>query len=220
VTESEWHKSVNTPAMIAAVRDKGSDRLWRLFAVACVRTVADRLNQPESGAALSIAERVADGTVSATEWREAREQAAAAAQRAGRAAWEAETDGQFHWGTEAYQAMCEAEALANAALECLAESVDLERIPQGLQLPDLLREVFGNPFHWRIADTTWQSWNSGVIWSLANSIYAESDFVRLPHLADALEEAGCTDAELLSHLRGPGPHVRGCWALDLILGKS
>jgi hypothetical protein len=42
----------------------------------------------------------------------------------------------------------------------------------------------------------------------------------LPILADALEDAGCANADLLGHLRGPGPHVRGCWALDLILGKS
>jgi hypothetical protein len=39
-------------------------------------------------------------------------------------------------------------------------------------------------------------------------------------LADALEEAGCTDAAILSHLRGPGPHVRGCWVVDLLLGKE
>ncbi len=43
---------------------------------------------------------------------------------------------------------------------------------------------------------------------------------RLPVLADALEDAGCADAELLGHLRGPGPHVRGCWAVDMIPGKS
>ena len=46
------------------------------------------------------------------------------------------------------------------------------------------------------------------------------DLVRLAVLADALEDAGCTDADLLGHLRGPGPHVRGCWAVDLILAKT
>jgi hypothetical protein len=54
---------------------------------------------------------------------------------------------------------------------------------------------------------------------LAASIYEQRAFDRLPVLADALEEAGCTDADILGHLRGPGPHVRGCWAVDLILGK-
>jgi hypothetical protein len=54
---------------------------------------------------------------------------------------------------------------------------------------------------------------------LAEASYEEQAFDRLPILADALEEAGCSDEALLGHLRGPGPHVKGCWALDLVLGK-
>ncbi len=56
--------------------------------------------------------------------------------------------------------------------------------------------------------------------ALARSIYDDRAFDRLPVLADALEDAGCTDAAILDHCRGPGPHVRGCWVVDLILGKS
>jgi hypothetical protein len=56
--------------------------------------------------------------------------------------------------------------------------------------------------------------------SRPRAIYADRAFDRLPLLADALEDAGCTDDELLGHLRAPGPHVRGCWAVDLVLGKS
>jgi hypothetical protein len=66
----------------------------------------------------------------------------------------------------------------------------------------------------------WLCWHGGTIPKLAQAIYDERAFDRLPVLADALEEAGCTDADLLGHLRGPGPHVRGCWALDLLLGKG
>jgi hypothetical protein len=55
---------------------------------------------------------------------------------------------------------------------------------------------------------------------LAQGIYDERAFERLPILADALEDAGCTDAAILVHCRGPGPHVRGCWVVDLILGKQ
>ena len=55
---------------------------------------------------------------------------------------------------------------------------------------------------------------------LAQGIYDDRAFDRLPVLADALEEAGCTNAEILAHCREPGPHVRGCWALDLLLGKE
>jgi hypothetical protein len=56
--------------------------------------------------------------------------------------------------------------------------------------------------------------------NLAEGIYEQRRFQDLPILADALEEAGYADAALLEHLRGPGPHVRGCWVVDLILGKE
>jgi len=66
----------------------------------------------------------------------------------------------------------------------------------------------------------WLSWSSGIISKLAQAIQADQAFERLPVLADALEEAGCTDAAILAHCRGPGPHVRGCWVVDLLLGKT
>jgi hypothetical protein len=93
---------------------------------------------------------------------------------------------------------------------------------------DLLREVFGNPFRPPpTIDPAWLTWNDGTVVRLAQSAYEERhlpagtlDNGRLAVLADALEEAGCTDADILGHLRGPGPHVRGCWPVDLCLGKS
>jgi hypothetical protein len=70
-------------------------------------------------------------------------------------------------------------------------------------------------------------WNHGTIPGLAGAIYDDRsvpggtlDNGRLAILADALEESGCTDAEVLAHLRGPGPHVRGCWALDALLWRE
>jgi hypothetical protein len=71
------------------------------------------------------------------------------------------------------------------------------------------------------------AWNGGTVVKLAQAAYEESDLpsgtldtTRLAILADALEEAGCADAEILGHLRGPRPHVLGCWAVDLIVGKQ
>ena len=64
------------------------------------------------------------------------------------------------------------------------------------------------------------SWLTSTVLTLAEGIYADRAFDRLPLLADALEEAGCADAEILRHCRKPGEHVRGCWLLDLLLGKS
>jgi hypothetical protein len=87
----------------------------------------------------------------------------------------------------------------------------------------LLREVFGNPFRRFTPDPTWLS---ATLVSLAEAAYADRplpdghlDSSRLPVLADALEDAGCNNAEILAHCRGPGPHVRGCWIVDLLLGN-
>ena len=85
------------------------------------------------------------------------------------------------------------------------------------QLIDLLHEVFGNPFSPARVDPAWLS--SDVV-ALARIAYDGPAFDHLPILADALEDAGCTDAAILDHCRGPGPHVRGCWVVDLLLGKQ
>jgi hypothetical protein len=71
-----------------------------------------------------------------------------------------------------------------------------------------------------LPEPSWLTWSGGTVLALARSIHAKKAYDRLPILADALEEAGCTEGDLLSHLRGPGSHVGGCWALDLLLGKS
>ncbi|AWM35790.1 hypothetical protein C1280_01280 [Gemmata obscuriglobus] len=81
----------------------------------------------------------------------------------------------------------------------------------------LIRCVFGNPFRPVTAEPGWLT--SDVV-ALATGIYAERAFDRLPILADALQDAGCSRDDVLNHLRGDGPHVLGCWALDLVLGKS
>jgi hypothetical protein len=85
---------------------------------------------------------------------------------------------------------------------------------------DIIRDIFGNPFRPVIIDSSWLTWNGGTIRQLAESIYTERAFDRIPILADALEDANCTDTAILYHLRGPGPHIRGCWVVDLLLGMS
>jgi hypothetical protein len=85
---------------------------------------------------------------------------------------------------------------------------------------DLLRCIFGNPFHLVSLDPGWLTWNGGTVAKLAQAIYEERRFQDLPVLADALEEAGCTNEGILVHCRRPGEHVRGCWVVDLLLGKE
>ena len=68
--------------------------------------------------------------------------------------------------------------------------------------------------------SSWLAWNDGAIRKMAQVIYDDRAFDRLPLLADALDDAGCTDAAILGHCRGGGEHVRGCWVVDLLLGKQ
>jgi hypothetical protein len=91
----------------------------------------------------------------------------------------------------------------------------------------LVREVFGIPFRPVAINPAWLTWNNGLVTRLAQAAYDErqlpSGFLEHAHLAvlaDALEEAGCDDPVILDHLRSPGPHVRGCLALDVVLGKA
>ena len=84
----------------------------------------------------------------------------------------------------------------------------------------VVRDVFGNPFRPARVDPAWLAWEGGTVRKLAEGVYQDQGFDRLPVLADALEEAGCAVRTLLDHCRGPGPHVRGCWAVDLILGRG
>jgi hypothetical protein len=93
--------------------------------------------------------------------------------------------------------------------------------------PWLCHCVFGNPFRPATVDPVWQLWNEGCVVQLAQTAYEDRELpsghldpTRLAILADALEDAGCSDPDLISHLRGPGPHVRGCWVVDLFLGKE
>ena len=80
--------------------------------------------------------------------------------------------------------------------------------------------LFGNPFRPAALDLAWLAWEGGTVAKLAQAIYDGRRFTKMPYLGDALEEAGCADAQILAHCRGPGPHVRGCWVLDLILGRE
>ena len=81
----------------------------------------------------------------------------------------------------------------------------------------LIRDIFGNPFRPVTLDPRWQS---STVLDLARTIYDERAFERLPILADALMDSGCDSDEVINHCRSEGPHVRGCWVVDLILAKG
>jgi hypothetical protein len=225
MTEEEWLSSVSPQKMIAAVTGKGSARLWRLFAVACARRVECFMRDKRSRIALEVAERYADGAATTADLATARYHAEGALHWARYEQWVDEVRANFTWDAgqaAAHEATCAAEA----ALQCVAEDIgntsggQATLIADALQLPDVIREVFGNPFRWPHIDPACLAWNDRQVVRLAEGIYDERAFDRMPILADALEEAGCTEAALLDHLRSPGPHVRGCFAVDLCLNKS
>ena len=109
-----------------------------------------------------------------------------------------------------------ADPSAQLAAAALAEGAAL-RVPERDLVCAVLRDIFGNPFRPVAFDPAWRTEHTAGI---ASKMYEERDFAGMPILADALEEAGCDNADILAHCRQPGPHVRGCWVVDLLLGKE
>lgn len=86
---------------------------------------------------------------------------------------------------------------------------------------DLLRCIFGPlPFRTIEIDPGWLKRNNGAVVRVAQKIYDKDEFDQMPILVEALEEASCTNVEILAHCRQSTEHVRGCWVLDLLLGKQ
>jgi hypothetical protein len=210
VTEAEWLAETDPLRLLGGLRGRAPDRKLRLFACAGCRRLWWLLRDPRSRTAVEVSERYADGLASSGEL-------VAAARGARQAADEAERARAAGWNA-ARSAAVTAER-PRAAAERVAGMAAFDA--------DLLRHVLGNPFRPPppLAPSV-LGWSGGTVKRLAEGAYEQRDMpagtfdpARLAVLADALEEAGCTDAGLLGHLRGPGTHVRGCWAVDLILGK-
>jgi hypothetical protein len=207
--EADW-LACDDPAVLAECAwEKVTDRKRRLFLCACCRRLWDQLPDPRSRAAVEAAERFADGLAGSAELRRAADGARAVG-RAGAA------PGDVSW------LAVEAANLGTSSFSLL-DAVRKRHPPpelEGVALTPLLRDLFGNPFRPVSVDPAWLAWEGGTARRLAEGVYQDQAFDRLPVLADALEEAGCADEQILGHCRGPGPHARGCWLLDLLLGKA
>ena len=84
----------------------------------------------------------------------------------------------------------------------------------------LLRDILGNPFRTISIDPVWLQGQGAAVSKIAQEIYDDRSFDRMPRLAIALNEAGCTNADIVVHCKNQGEHVRGCWVLDLLLGRA
>jgi hypothetical protein len=214
MTEFDWKRCNDPQKMLEWLRHSGNapERKLRLFACACCRGIWHRLSDKCSRRAVEVVERFADGQATPQTFRKWHWAAYEAYEVTGEAAYAVYAAGHRVADLAASDA---AEAAADAGQERASQC-------------DLLRDIFGNPFRAAPAiDPAWLAWNDGTVTKLAEAAYENRSLPegtleqdRLAVLADALEEAGCSDEEMLGHLRGPGPHVRGCHVVDTLMGKA
>lgn len=226
MTEDEWLASGDPALMLTFLKRKGSQRKRRLFAVECCRRVWDYASDERSRNAVVVAEQFADGLANGSRLEAAQKEAKRASQQAyDPTAWLCAFSAVKYAGDAANQYHCVVSAFEETYRQSLGREIGLRhpilqefRKTERRKLADLLREIFGNPFRPLVVDP--HSLTTSVA-SLSKAIYEDKAFERLPILADALEEGGCMCEEVLNHFRlTSGNHVKGCWALDVVLGKE
>ncbi len=215
--EEVWRGCDDPEAMLGFLGRRLTTRKRRLFGCACLRHVWQSLPDAASRAAVEVAERYADGCADD---------------------WERETARRAHRrpspgeravpGSDADQAVREITAHPKGFREVYVWQ-PCARLAGGTGfICAILRDLFGPlPFRPVALPASLRTWSDGTVAKLARGVYDDRELpggtlerMRLGVLADALEEAGGADPDVLGHLRGPGPHVRGCWAVDLILAKQ
>jgi hypothetical protein len=250
MTEAEWLASDDPQPMLEWVSSQPADRVvrsnvpvhyvisdrkLRLFACACCRQVWHLLTDERSRRAVEVAERDADGEVSPEQYHQAWSEAWSAGHTLPLGPLEAWV---VFWLFGRHDDLG---GIAGEVSRQLRNSV-----PPATQAV-LLRDIVGNPF--RSVSLPWRCrecgipcgppaagyycvkcgsdearcccpWLTPTVMSIARTAYDDRRFDLLPILADALEEAGCDNTDILQHCRGSGPHARGCFVLDLILGKE
>jgi hypothetical protein len=210
--ETQWQLSKDPLRMLAVLNGRGGARKYRLFAAACCRLIWDRFPDDRNRALVATVERHPDG-----DFHDPELNSAITASSAEESRWR---DLPAYWAAKwlgrSYYKTTPENGASVAIIKALSSVEDKPAMEAGMA--DFARDVFG-PLAFRSV-TIEAHWLTPVVRGLAESIYNDRCFDRLPILADALEEAGCDRRDLLSHLRGDDPHVLGCWGLDLALGRT
>jgi hypothetical protein len=221
MNEQEWLVCTDPKPMLGFVRKQTSDRKLRLLICACCRRVWDLLADDRSREAVEVAERYADGSANRDDLIAVRRKADVAYQWARK-----------QHGPTAFRLCCAAHLALQATStakkvrfdprenEFLRGAKERKDKTERKARSDLIRDFISNPFCPVTLDATWLTWNDCTVRKIAQSIYSDRAFDRMPILADALQDAGCTNADILNHCRSEGPHVRGCWVVDHLLGKE
>lgn len=214
MTEAEWLSTPDAPALFHHLRSwvKPPGRKHRLFACAVCRECWHLLTDLGRHA-VAVAEATLDGNATRDNWSAVSHDLAMEQYR---------LHGRLDRLTSP-SAEVQASLIASAAVAFdwpgeYAAGEAIRNLPhEGVPVADLLRDIFGNPC--RLV-TFLPEWRTSTVLALAEQMYEARDFSAMPILADALQDAGCTDDAILTHCRGLGPHVRGCFCVDAILGKT
>ncbi|WP_238602414.1 hypothetical protein [Fimbriiglobus ruber] len=223
--ESEWLSCADVFDLwdSSPLGNSATDRQYRLFAAACCRRIWQWMPDDRARRAVETLERFADGLCGAEE-RQVTLDALV-----GEDEDDAVQDGPH---TRAMTAAilcagdngCDSLRLADEVAESCAGAAAVASgifdrsifVAEQKHQCDLTRDMFCNPFR---PVQFLPDWRTSSVSAIASRIYDSREFAVMPILADALEDAGCDNIDLLAHCRGTGPHVRGCWAIDLILDK-
>jgi hypothetical protein len=194
-------------------RDRRNERKLRLLMCACCRRVWDVLPEPARKAVEAI-EKLADENLPDKKREKVESEAYAAVPQS---VWTIEyhPDQAGRWTAAAY-----VQDVIGYTPSCLraARATKEEKATEEQAQCDLLRDIFGNPFRPAMLDPAWRT---STATALPRQMYESRDFTPMPILADALQDAGCDSEDILDHCRDPQQvHVRGCWVVDLVLGKS
>jgi hypothetical protein len=212
MTEAEWLACTDPRLQLVFLEGKATDRKARLFACGVGRCMLPYLGDERSRRVVEVAEKHADGLATGTELAAARE-AALDAKRGAASHIVSWLGDRFPWQAARMTVVSIQQVQTDGTARDWSSNV-------AARSRSLLHCVFGNPFKSSALDPSWLDWNGSTVVKLAQGIYDDRAFDRLPVLADALEEAGCHDADILGHCRHPGPHVRGCWVVDLLTGRN
>lgn len=232
LTEAEWRAETNPGYLLRIwtyLRDAPSPRKHRLLSCACCRIAPQLLSEPPLRHALEVAEAFADGRSGADELAKAGEEPNALALSRGKTLGRTHSDnpdwaplGAAWMAARAAAFLCDPPHHAERYLGYALPSVTVDGTPgrdsEDAERARLVRDVLGSPLRSIVIDP---SWLRPEVATLARRIYDERAFEHCPTLAAMLEEAGCREDAVLSHLREePSAHVRGCWVLDALLGRS
>jgi hypothetical protein len=234
LTEAGWLACTELRQLLEQLGRKATQRKLRLFATACCRRIWHLLPDERSRAAVEVAEQFADKQATHKE-RQTAESAASEAEVQWRRSAKGEAEAAYaafctiSWEPPGHSWPPHGPEMARVAANCAVRAVrgamawlppkDPGEAERAAQIR-LLRDLFGNPFRPAPFFPSWLTYNDGILPKLAQGIYDDRAFDRLPILADVLEEASCTHPDILAHCRGGGEHARGCWVLDRLLVKS